>query len=78
MLQGLLHVTYSGTRTNKPVNALSWSIVMIVASYFLFAEQLRSYVTCTTGRSYCSFATTVSQLKMCDFSGETFKGFEVL
>jgi len=24
------------------------------------------------------FATTVSQLKMCDFSGETFKGFEVL
>jgi hypothetical protein len=25
-----------------------------------------------------SFATTVSQLKMCDFSGETFKGFEVL
>jgi hypothetical protein len=27
---------------------------------------------------YRSFATTVSQLKMCDFSGETFKGFEVL
>jgi hypothetical protein len=25
-----------------------------------------------------SFVTTVSQLKMCDFSGETFKGFEVL
>jgi hypothetical protein len=25
-----------------------------------------------------SFATTVSPLKMCDFSGETFKGFEVL
>jgi hypothetical protein len=25
-----------------------------------------------------SFATTVSQLKICDFSGETFKGFEVL
>jgi hypothetical protein len=25
-----------------------------------------------------SFATTVSQLKMCDISGETFKGFEVL
>jgi len=22
--------------------------------------------------------TTVSQLKICDFSGETFKGFEVL
>ena len=28
--------------------------------------------------TYRSFATTVSQLKMCDFSGETFKGFEVL
>ena len=27
---------------------------------------------------YRSFATTVSQLKMCDFSGETFKVFEVL
>ena len=27
---------------------------------------------------YRSFATTVSQLKMCDVSGETFKGFEVL
>jgi hypothetical protein len=25
-----------------------------------------------------SFATTLSQPKMCDFSGETFKGFEVL
>jgi hypothetical protein len=28
--------------------------------------------------TYRSFATTVSQLKMCDFSRETFKGFEVL
>jgi hypothetical protein len=28
--------------------------------------------------TYRSFATTVSQLKMCDFSGETFKSFEVL
>ena len=27
---------------------------------------------------YRSFATIVSQLKICDFSGETFKGFEVL
>jgi len=24
---------------------------------------------------YISFVTTLSQLKMCDFSGETFKGF---
>jgi hypothetical protein len=29
-------------------------------------------------KSYSSFATTVSKLKMCAFSGETFKGFEVL
>jgi hypothetical protein len=29
-------------------------------------------------RTYRSFATTMSQLKMCDFSGETFRGFEVL
>jgi len=28
--------------------------------------------------AYRSFATTVSQLKICDFSGKTFKGFEVL
>ena len=29
--------------------------------------------TCTT---YRSFVTTVSQLKMCDFSGQTFKGLK--
>jgi hypothetical protein len=29
-------------------------------------------------RTYRSFATTMSQLKISDFSGETFKGFEVL
>jgi len=28
--------------------------------------------------TYSSFATTVSQLKINDFSGETFKDFEVL
>jgi hypothetical protein len=27
--------------------------------------------------TYRSFVTTLSQQKMCDFSGETFKGFEV-
>lgn len=27
---------------------------------------------------YRSYATTVSQLKLCDFSGETFKDFELL
>jgi hypothetical protein len=29
-------------------------------------------------RTYRPFAKTVSQLKICDFSGETIKGFEVL
>jgi len=28
--------------------------------------------------TYRSFATTLSQLKICDFSGETFKGYEML
>jgi hypothetical protein len=31
-----------------------------------------------TSLTYRSFATTLSQLKLCDFSGETFNGFEVL
>jgi len=31
-----------------------------------------------SGKKTCQFAITVSQLKICDFSGETFKGFEVL
>jgi len=30
------------------------------------------------GSIYRSIATTVSQFKICDFSGETFEGFEVL
>jgi len=28
--------------------------------------------------TFFSFAATVSQLKICDFSGQTFKGFEAL
>ena len=35
-------------------------------------DQVLTSVTCRL------FATTVSQFKICDFSGETFKGFEVL
>jgi len=30
------------------------------------------------GQTYRSCATRVSQLKICDFSGENFKGFGVL
>jgi hypothetical protein len=32
----------------------------------------------TEALTYRSFATTVSQIKISDFSGETFKDFEVL
>jgi hypothetical protein len=31
-----------------------------------------------SNKTYRLFATRLSQLKICDFSGETFKGFEVL
>jgi len=39
---------------------------------------LTSSFTCIWWQTYHSFATTVSQLKICRFSGETFKVFEVL
>jgi len=32
----------------------------------------------TVNQTYCSFATTMAQLKFSDFSGEMFKGLEVL
>jgi hypothetical protein len=42
-------------------------------NYTMFS--ILSFTLCVTHRS---FATTVSQLKICDFSGKTFRGFEVL
>ena len=45
---------------------LLWLINMLPATYFAIVE------------TYRPFATTVSKLKICDFSGETLKGFEVL
>jgi hypothetical protein len=39
---------------------------------------MRATVECNSVFTYRSFATTVSQLKIRDFSGETFKGFEML
>jgi hypothetical protein len=44
--------------------------VILHEKFFLFSVHF-------LGR-YCSFVTTVSQLKICDFLGETFKDFEVL
>jgi len=42
---------------------------------FVVAFQLDSITSLICDKSV---TTAVSQLKMCDFSGETFKGFEVL
>jgi hypothetical protein len=51
-------------------------ITSVVSMYMIYGSlsQLnsRQYLL------YRSFATTVSQLKICDFSGKTCKGFEVL
>jgi hypothetical protein len=46
---------------------------VILVAFGIFCEKISLDVF-----RYRSFATTVSQLKMCDFSGETFKDFEVL
>jgi hypothetical protein len=35
-------------------------------------------LACGTYGTYRSFAARVLELKICDFTGETFKGFEVL
>jgi hypothetical protein len=40
--------------------------------------ECRQFLQITALVTYRSFATTVSQLKTCDFSEETFKDFEVL
>jgi hypothetical protein len=45
------------------------------AGKHMFREGIRSG-TCRSFAQQCH-NTTMSQLKMCDFSGETFKGFEV-
>jgi hypothetical protein len=41
-------------------------------------SSMQHIITYATHSTYRSFATTVSQLQICDFSGEAFKGFEVL
>jgi hypothetical protein len=54
-----------------------------------FGENIKTHILCSVTFSenravnemtwkYRSFATTVSQLKISDLSGEKFKGFEVL
>jgi hypothetical protein len=45
---------------------------MPLFQYIGWHSARRKWLRCLINRS---FATTVSQLKICDFSGETFKGF---
>jgi len=56
--------------------AMNWIRRLIILSYQKKSIEFQMYrgpvATCR------SFATTVSELKICDFSGETFQGFEVL
>jgi hypothetical protein len=55
---------------NQPNDTcMFWKIFILLYAYTL-AEW--------DGNKNRSFATTVSRLKICDFSGETFQGFEVL
>jgi len=49
-----------------------------VKFYFEFLRRSRSQRSQFLSNVYRSFATRVSQLKICDFSMEAFKGFEVL
>jgi hypothetical protein len=58
---------YSGT-------ALQDSIAFVVPTHFYLYPQRCTMVN----KTYHSFATRVSQLKICAFSGQTFNGFEVL
>jgi hypothetical protein len=45
----------------------------------LYRSRIDSSLICDNSVNYNTVTTTtLSQLKMCDFSGETFKGFEVL
>jgi len=68
--------------SNEPLLiALTWKIGWdsIHGTCVEFNEYYWGYWSVRRGGStYRSFATKLSQLKICDFSGETFKGFEVL
>jgi hypothetical protein len=57
--------------------AYNWNWVSTQKKLDVKEEFYQLYCT-VRWRIYRSFATRVSQIKMCDFLGETFKGFEVL
>jgi len=50
---------------------------MVKQIQYLYKGRTRNTIR-KKSKMYSSFATTVSQFKICDFSGENFKGFEVL
>ena len=64
--------TYQCTPSKTVYNTLQCS------SHLRHIKSLCNILHIPTLRAYRSFAAAVSQLKICDFSGETFKGFEVL
>jgi len=59
---------------------------IFISYYSIHSTSVRTHIRSDHPRSqymkiaasYPSFATTVSQLIICDFPGEMFKGFEVL
>ena len=53
-------------------------IIALIENYISLIYLSSDTVVANNIYIYISFATTVSEHKMCDFSGETFKGFEVL
>ena len=67
---------------------IKYSIINILCYILTLFDFLHDLSNCSAGKrmfrggilsvTYRSFATTVSRLKMCDFSGQTSKGFEVL
>jgi len=70
---GVFSVRYT-LRLKKQLTKTPSSIIDVNAEYRRFR-----YIDCKYRRwRYRSFATRVSKLKICDFSGETFKVFEVL
>jgi hypothetical protein len=70
---GVFSMKY-GLRPKKQLMMTQPNTMDVNAEYRRFR-----YIDCKyPRRRYRSFATTVSQLKIYDFSGETFKGLEVL
>jgi hypothetical protein len=77
-LNGLIRLAKRGNL----VSALVPSYFKRFRHWLMCTHHIYCFIMCDIGvalcRIYHSFVTTVSQLKICNFSFETFKGFEVL